>query len=204
MLKIFISVLFFAATCVNAQNFHIVPNKVIKEKIIIENLNVDYHYSFEGFKYYLGVNLDDKTKEFGIYLLVFDNNGIKKFHSKSFLDSNTHSLTFFKSRLKPELTIILGHNSNEYSWGNEVYLLENGIIKNIGLLDVATAEPEYDLETDISKKTSIIINEDEIKFTFLVDSLTLNPGGRNHEVLSSKDIYYFYKKKQSTLELFKE
>jgi hypothetical protein len=177
------------------QDFRIVKSDSIVDKAKIDSVKIVETYTFDNYDYYVGWHENSNQKDYGLRLFVFNPNGNLIYKSNSFMDSYTHSLTFFKSDKNPEQTIILGHSSNEYSWGNEVYLLEDGKFNHIGLLDVGTFD-SMDMSWDISSYTSIWTETNGLKFTFSYDSLTYNPGGKNERILKKEQIEYQYEEGQ--------
>ena len=173
------------------QDFRIVKSDSIVDKVKIDSVKVVETYTLDNFDYYIGWYENSNQKDYGLRLFVFNPNGKLIYKSNSFMDSYTHSLTFFKSDKNPKQNIILGHSSNEYSWGNEVYLLEDGEFIHIGLLDVGTFD-SMDMPWDISNYTCIWAELDGLRFTFNYDSLTYNPGGKNERKLTKEQIEYHY------------
>jgi len=173
------------------QDFEIVKSDSIVDKLKIDSFKIVETYTLDNFDYYVGWYENENQKDYGLRLYVYNPNGNLIYKSNSFMDSYTHSLTFFKSVKHPEQTIILGHSSNEYSWGNEVYLLENENFNHIGLLDVGTFD-SMDMPWDISSYTNIWNETYGLKFTFNYDSLTYNPGGKNERILKKEHIEYKY------------
>jgi hypothetical protein len=177
------------------QDYKIISPDSIKNKLEIDSLTIVKTYTLDDFNYYVGWFEDGNSENSGLKLYVFNPNGDLIFRSNSFMDSYTHDLTFFKSERQLEQTIILGHSSNEYSWGNEVYILKTGQLIYVGLLDVATFDL-MDVAWDISKYTQIWSDSEELRFTFSYDTLIYNPGGKNEKVLSNGQIEYLYQKGQ--------
>lgn len=173
------------------QDFEIVKSDSIVEKVKIDSVKIVDTYTFDNFDYYVVWYENSKQKNYGLRLFVFNPNGNLIYKSNSFMDSFTHNLTFFKSDRNTKETIVLGHSSNEYSWGNEVYLLVDRKFNHIGLLDIGTFD-SLDMPWDISSYTQIWTESDGLKFTFDYDSLTYNPGGRNERILTKEQIEYQY------------
>ena len=184
-------ILTFSIFPIFGQDFEIVKSESIVHKLKIDSFKIVETYTLDNFDYYVGWYENANQKDYGLRLYVYNPNGSLIYKSNSFMDSYTHSLTFFKSDKHPEQTIILGHSSNEYSWGNEVYLLENGKFNHIGLLDVGTFD-SMDMPWDISSHTQIWSKSDGLRFTFSYDSLTYNPGGKNERILKKEQIEYKY------------
>jgi hypothetical protein len=178
------------------QDFTAVKSDSITNKVKIDSVKIVQSYTLDNFDYYVGwYKRISSNKELGLRLYVFNPNGELIYKSNIFQDSYTHSLTFFKSEINPKQTIILGHSSNEYSWGNEVYLLEDAKLYHLGLLDVGTFD-SMDMPWDISSLTEIWTLKDGLRFTFSCDSLTYNPGGRNERILTKEQIEYKYEGRQ--------
>lgn len=177
------------------QDYRIVFPDSINDRVKIEHFTNVNSYSLDGYNYYIGW-YDDLIKKYPqLNFYVYNTSRERIFEVKNFGDSNTHDLTFFKSRENPGQTIILGHNSNEYSWGNEVYLLSDGALSVIGNLNVGTFDP-LDWYGDISKYTQIWTRPDGLKFTFSYDSLVYDPGGLNQQILTKEQIEYEYQNGQ--------
>ena len=198
-MKITYLIYFLFATRLIAQDFHIVPNNPIEVALKLEGLDVFNHYEFESYHYYLGKNIHNEEIDYGMYLLVYNKAGEKIYHSPTFNDSNTHDLTFFKSITNPKITIIFGYLSNEGSWGNLVYILENGEIRKIGNLDISTWELGDDMTGNIATKTEIKKENNDIIFTFKADSVNYDSMGRNDQLFRGKEIYYLYNNKEFKL-----
>ena len=177
------------------QDFEIVESDSIVDKLKIDSLKTVETYTLDNFDYYVGWYENANQIDYGLRLYVYDPSGNLIYRSNSFMDSYTHSLTFFKSDKNPDQTIILGHSSNEYSWGNEVYSLTNGKFNHIGLLDLGTID-SMDMPWDISNYTQIWTESDGLRFTFSYDSLIYNPGGKNDQILTKEQIEYQYKNGQ--------
>ena len=192
MRLIIIIILTFLIFPTFGQDFAIVKSDSIVEKVEIDSVKIVETYTLDNFDYYVSWYENSNQKDYGLRLYVFNPNGNLIYKSNSFMDSYTHSLTFFKSGKNPEQTIILGHSSNEYSWGNEVYLLKDGKLNHIGLLDVGTFD-SMDMPWDISDNTEIWTVTNGLRFTFSYDSLTFNPGGKNERILTKEQIEYEYK-----------
>ena len=163
----------------------------IVDKVKIDSVKLVKTYTLDDFEYYVGWYENENQKDYGLRLYVFNPKEDLIYKSNSFMDSYTHDLTFFKSDKSPDQTIILGHSSNEYSWGNEVYLLKNGKLNHIGLLDIGTYD-SFDEPWDISKHTQIWTEPEGLRFTFSYDSLTYNPGGEKQRILTKGQIEYQY------------
>jgi len=148
------------------------------------------NYQFQEFCFVIGTDPESENK-YDLRLLVFDSDTNLIYKSDGQADSVTFTLNFFQSKTDPNLSLILAHSSNEYSWGNDVFRFKADQIEHLGLLDVAKLE-QYDEPWDISTYTKIYKNGKNLRFEFETDSIVFNPGGRKENILLSADIYYIW------------
>ncbi|WP_136468277.1 hypothetical protein [Flagellimonas onchidii] len=169
--------------------------ELIEVKRNIEQDTIKIYPIFENYQlgdYCFAIGHDPKSVDkFGLKLLVFDKNANLIFKSDAQEDNMTFTLKFFESKVNPNEILIFGHQSNEYSWGNQVYRFEKGRIKYLGLLDIATHD-QFDVPWDISTHTEIRKVGKNLRFDFVKDTLVFNPGGRKESLVESEKIYYLW------------
>ncbi len=127
-----------------------------------------------------------------IHLYVTDAQQKIIYKSGSQGDSQTYSLSVFKAK-KKDSYIVLGHIASEYSWGNDVHLIENNQVKNIGFLNAAKYN-KNDQAWDISACVKIeALNQKEFAIRFECDKLVYDPEGPEQEIINCSEIYYLFK-----------
>ncbi len=153
---------------------------------------VQVAYRLDEYEYHIRTKKIDDTTKIALRLMIFDRDGKLVFRSEPLRESRTHKLCFFKSERFPNRLIILGYNSNEYTWGSDVYLLESGRFKYLGQMSVA-AYKEGEVPWDVSAYTRVTGEPGQLIFSFNHDQLIFDPGGPREQMLSNNQISYRYK-----------
>lgn len=133
-------------------------------------------------------DVDDSTS-YVMRLMVYDTLGNLVFRSQALQLSRTHRLSFHKSPLFPEKTFVFGFNSLLKGLGSDVYLVENGEIRHLGLLNVGSYFPD-DTPWDIMPHTEITIKGSDIHFSFTAEEIVFSPNDYRERVLSGRYVRY--------------
>ncbi len=162
--------------------------------IKIKKVTVDYSYEINKNKIVIGyfeptdgkINYPDSENDWGDRLFFLNEKDKVIFKSKGVGDVYLYEPYFFKNNGNDKIIIVcqLGY---EYYFGGDAFLLENGIIKHIGKIDIESTN----METKLIDILNIKELDSKIIFTFKSDSLILKPGSEDINV-KNNDIKYEY------------
>jgi len=130
--------------------------------------------------------LPDTENNFGHRLLMLNAQNKIIYQSEGFGEAYLFEPHFYKSNIS-EKVIIICQLGFEYYFGGELFILENGKIQYIGILDIESDNHEKSL-TDI-----IIIKEinNEIIFSFNSKNLVLEPGTEDIHIKNKGTTYNY-------------
>ena len=160
------------------------PKFSVEQVFEINNLKIasGYYTSLDG-----KMVSPDTEKEWGDRLVLLDENNKILFQSKGVGDVYAFEPHFYKNP-QFDKTIIICQLASEFPFGGDVFILENGNIKYIGMLDIESTEEEKWLTNMVE------IQEigNRIEFTFQSNQLILNPGGENEKRIKNNNLKYVY------------
>lgn len=159
-----------------------------------EKISIDYSYEINNNKIVIGYykptdgkkNYPDSENDWGDRLFFLNEKDEVIFKGKGVGDVYLYEPYFFKSN-KNDKTIIVCQLGYEYYFGGDAFILENGIIKHIGNIDIESTN----METKLIDILNIKELDSKIIFTFKSDSLVLNPGSEDI-IVKNNDIRYEY------------
>lgn len=130
---------------------------------------------------------EDTINGWGDRLYVLNANEEVLFKGKGVGDYYLFEPHFYKNNTNDKIVIVcqLGF---EYFDGGEVYLLENGITRHLGNINVCGT----DMETNLIDILEIEESRGDLIFSFSEDSVLYDPGGEDFEFVSSKGLNYRY------------
>ena len=179
------------------------PEKL--ENIHIEKFDVNHAFQLEEFKIisgnYLsdnsGIANEDSETDWGDRLLVLNPSKEIIYRSHGIGDAYLFEPHFYRSDASDKI-IIISQMAFEYAFGGEAFLLEKGIIKSIGTLDIEGYGEEY--ENYLTEIVEIREYGDVIEFTFKSNQLVLQPGSED-KVIANDNVRYVYKDNELKLEI---
>lgn len=175
-----------------AQDFVRIPYDTLELQTDAAGFNILDAYKVEGFEYHIrSKDIDDSTS-YVLRMMVYDDKGELVFRSPALQESYVHRLTFYKSPRFPDKTVILGFNRINHSLGSDVYLLEDGKIRYLGLFDAGTYA-EGDIAWDIANYIQIESDGKQFVFQVNYNQLMFNPGGEREKVLGRNQLKYTYR-----------
>lgn len=192
MKQSFLFVLLFVATAASAQDFKRIPYDTLELQTDAAGFNILDAYRVEGMEYHIRSKEIDDSTSFVLRMMVYDSIGELVFRSPALQESYVHRLTFYKSPRYPNKTVILGFNRINYSLGSDVYLLEDGKIRYLGLFDAGTYS-DGDIAWDIANYINIQADDEQMVFQVDYDQLMFNPGGEREKVLGRNQLKYTYR-----------
>ena len=130
--------------------------------------------------------LPNTENDYGVRLLMVNEQHKIIYQSQGFFEAYSFEPHFFKNN-KSDKIIIVCQLSSEYCYGGQAFILENGKIKYMGLLDIEPQTEEKCL-IDILK-----INEfsNELIFSFNSKKLVLEPGKRGIYIKNNGTTYNY-------------
>jgi hypothetical protein len=180
------------SSAVLAQDFVRIPYDTLELQTDAAGFNILDAYLVEGFEYHIrSKDIDDSTS-YVLRMMVYDQQGELVFRSPALQESYVHRLSFYKSPRFPDKTIILGFNRINHSLGSDVYLLEAGKIRYLGLFDAGTYA-EGDIAWDIANYIDIQSDGKEFVFQVNYDQLMFNPGGEREKILGRNQLKYSFR-----------
>jgi len=149
----------------------------------------------------------EETNRFGIRFQLLDNKADGTFECKGesspAYDSAKLFPTFFKNQAGQH--IILADTGEKVSWGQKVYLLDNGTFYDLGFIDMGTVDYATNLESDSlelspqSIAPRLKIEDSKKGLEFRVDGETMvlydNGKGKLNQVVSCNKWHYLLNKK---------
>ncbi len=181
----------FVTTLAIGQDFVSVPYDTLLVKQDSAGYDLLEAGRMDGYTYHVRCRiLNDSVSEVQ-RLLIYDRNDSLIFKSMALLESHTYRLRFFKSTQLPDVTILLAHYSLQHSLGNDVYTIENGVVRHLGLLDIGTYNVE-DIPGDIADFLNISVEDGAVIFRFVPAEVVFNPGGPARRTLRNEQIQYEY------------
>lgn len=171
----------------------------------IDNFDVAHSLELNGYGIVSGNYVPEDGKHFasdtetetdwGDRLLMLDASNKILFESKGVGDVYLFEPHFYKSDASDKI-IIICQKANEYPFGGEAFMLENGDLKRIGTLDI---EP-YDENLDNYLTDVLEINEIEgtIVFALKSDQVILKPGSEG-TLKTNKNVIYVYQNNELVL-----
>ena len=155
------------------------PKELDPESIHIDSLYVQVAYQLEKDRLLL-VGKSNNNDPQGLRMLLVNPNKKYKliYKSRGAWDSWTMHPTFFESNNKGSATVILAAQGTSESWGQQVFLMNGDLVKEIGYLDV-THKEQADSSfyedgfrlTDIGPFTKIRTKDGLLNFSFNADSI---------------------------------
>lgn len=182
----------FLTSGVFAQDFVRIPYDTLELQTDAAGFNILDAYKVEGFEYHIRSKEIDDSTSYVLRMMVYDAKGELVFRSPALQESYTHRLTFYKSPRFPNRTIILGFNRLNFSLGSDVYLLDNGKIRYLGLIDAGTYA-DGDIAWDIANYVDIQADSTKMEFSVNYEQLLFNPGGEREKVLGRNQLKYTFK-----------
>jgi hypothetical protein len=177
------------------------PDSISKVKI--NNVTIDYSYKINKNKIIIGnyetidenLNPLDSEQDFGDRLFFLNENNEIIFKGKGMGDVFLYEPHFYRNNENNKIVIVcqLGY---EYFFGGDVFLLENGVINHLGVIDIESTN----METKLIEILKIKEIGNKIIFTFNSDSLLLKPGSEDI-VVKNNNIRYEYN--QNSFQFFK-
>lgn len=128
----------------------------------------------------------DSDTNYGPRLLLLNDNNKINYTSKGAMDAFLFKPHFYKNNSNGKI-IIVCQLAFEYYFGGDAFLFDNGVVKPIGNLDIASLSEEESL-IDILKINEI---EKQLLFSFKPDSLLLEPGSKDLHVKNENLRYVF-------------
>ena len=193
-MKILLLFLIFGLNSLFPQHYERIEVTPLKELHEIGPFRYILSYHIDDLWYYIGMDLtSEKTKRSGLRLRVYDSNKNLKFESPGKLDSYTYNPTFFKNNNLTPHTIILVHISNEGSWGQDVYGIDDTQIKYLGKLKISTWAEEPEMYWDIAPYTKITQVNNTIIFSFESSKVVLDPSSPGEKVLNGNELIFEYR-----------
>lgn len=129
----------------------------------------------------------DTVNGWGDRLFLFNSKNEIIYQSKGVGELYVYHPYFYRNAVNRKVFIIC-QMGNEYWFGGNLFLYENGMIQYIGNIDVEGA----DMETSLIDIINIQETKNETIFTFNRDSVALHPEG-DIETIPSKGLSYVYK-----------
>lgn len=177
------------------------PDSISKVKI--NNVTIDYSYKINKNKIIIGnyetidgnLNPLDSEQDFGDRLFFLNENNEIIFKGKGMGDVFLYEPHFYRNNENNKIVIVcqLGY---EYFFGGDVFLLENGVINHLGVIDIESTN----METKLIEILKIKEIGNKIIFTFNSDYLLLKPGSEDI-VVKNNNIRYEYN--QNSFQFFK-
>ncbi|AMM50460.1 hypothetical protein TH61_03655 [Rufibacter sp. DG15C] len=171
-----------------------------------KDFSVNEAYRYKNYKLLFGafdsqigeLSPNESESDIGVRLLVLDQADQLVFRSKGQGDSYILRPKFYALNAQSPL-LVFAEIGTEYSWGNIVFSLNENGIKEIGEIDVAGIDLALDDYDDVSNVIKIEKTGSNLKFSFDADSVVLNPGGNNEQVVEAKGYFYLYNGKDFIL-----
>lgn len=170
-----------------------IPDAV--KNIRIERLNVIHAYAIGEQKIVIGsyASADgypvppDSENDYGNRLFLLDGKDNIVFRTHGLLDTYIYNPHFFRNDQNDKMIIICEMAVGSYC-GGDVYILEKGRIKYIGVIDIEGSEMDQRLLSFIRMKEK----RGRIIFNFDADSLLLHPGSENEKIIKNEHVRYVY------------
>lgn len=143
--------------------------------------------AYDRLSYNEGAIEQDTVNGWGDRLFLFNNKNEIIYQSKGVGELYVYHPYFYRNAVNRKVFIIC-QMGNEFWFGGDLFLYENGTIKYVGNIDVEGA----DMETSLIDIINIQETKNETIFTFNRDSVALHPGG-DIEIVPSKGLSYVYK-----------
>lgn len=169
----------------------------------IENFDVAHSFELNGYKIVSGNYYPEDGKHFasdtetetdwGDRLLLLDASNEIIFQSKGVGDVYLFEPHFYKSDVSNKI-IIICQKANEYPFGGEAFMFENGSLKYIGTLDIEEDDEENYL-TDILE---IKEREGTLVFALKSEEVILKPGSEDM-FKTNKNVIYVYQNNELAL-----
>lgn len=175
------------------------------EKLQIDNFEVAHLFDFNGYKIVSGNYIPEDGKHFasdtetetdwGDRLLLLNASNEIVYKSQGVGDLYLFEPHFYKNDVSDKV-IIICQMAFEYPFGGESFILEKGILKPIGTLNI---EP-YDENLDTYLTDVLEINEIESNIVFALKSeeVVLKPGSED-EVKTNKNAIYVWQNNELSL-----
>ena len=157
----------------------------------LENYQIDQAFEIDAISILAAYTEGDlmssnNPQNWGDCLIAYANDTIQ-FQSHPVGDVYLYEPHFYKNQ-KDNTVIIVCQLGYEYYFGGEAFILTNGKLEYIGLLDIESTNPELSL-TDILMIKKV---DQELRFEFQSDSLVFKPG-EDDIIINNNNIYYSYK-----------
>ena len=169
----------------------------------IENFDVAHSFELNGYKIVSGNYYPEDGKHFasdtetetdwGDRLLLLDTSNEIIFQSKGVGDVYLFEPHFYKSDVSNKI-IIICQKANEYPFGGEAFMFENGSLKYIGTLDIEGDDEENYL-TDILEIKEM---EGTLVFALKSEEVILKPGSGDM-FKTNKNVIYVYQNNELAL-----
>lgn len=140
----------------------------------------------------------------GYRLLAINHKNELIFESYGSGTTRTFYPVFYKLDSKSPILVLVDHSDEGGSWGNQVFSIMDGVVKEIGFIRLAVFHSNG-FETildDISEVMTIEQIGDTLRFDFNADTLEHISSDASPHYIKAKDWYYLYDNK--TLKLIKK
>lgn len=173
---------------------------------VLEGIEVSYAHQLELNKIVVGYykpkengefSDQDSENDWGYRVFLLDMQNKIKFQSQGMGDTYLFEPHFYKNKKNGKL-IIICQLAFEYYFGGEAFVFEDGKIEYIGNLNIEY----YNIDYDEKCLTDIVLIKEEsnrLSFTFDTDSLILDPGGVDEEVVKNNNIQYVFENQKLRL-----
>lgn len=132
----------------------------------------------------------DTENDWGYRLFLLDEKDRIKYVSQGVGDTYLFEPHFYRNAENDQIVIVY-QQAFEYFFGGEVFLFESGKPQHIGTLNIE-AFNRNDMDECLTDILLISEESDRLSFTFGSDSLVLDPGGVNFEIIANNDVEYIY------------
>ena len=182
----------FAEKSYEENYFEFKPDTISNVKI--DGFDIRTSYKINGKKIVIGTYLPsngnfsphDSEADNGLRLLFLNEKNELLFKSVGQMDAFMFEPHFYKNKTDQKI-IIVCQLAFEYFYGGEAFVFENGNIKHIGTLDVASTSEEINL-IDMLQIHEI---DKQLIFSFKADSLLLEPGSKDLPIKNDNTSYIF-------------
>lgn len=164
---------------------------------VIEGIDFDEAYQVGASKIAVGyytakengyLSNFDTESDWGYRLFLLDEKDRIKYVSRGVGDTYLFEPHFYRND-ENDRVVIVCQQAFEYFFGGEVFLFEEGKPQHIGTLNIE-AFNRNDMDECLTDVLLISEESDRLSFMFGSDSLVLDPGGDNFEVIANNGVEY--------------